>query len=166
MFDEVDRALAILGRAPRASSDEVKARYKALVRKWHPDRHPSDPAGQGEAAEQMRNINRANQILEGGLPAPSTSQWPRVRQENGHSPGPGPGSPLKSVWEDTIADKIIRFCLGALIGAPLACRSWQFFSPQSDRQGWGLIIGSAFALGTVGVLFGWRFFEWLVRRRW
>jgi hypothetical protein len=166
MVDEVERALAILGLPPGASSDEVKARYKALVRKWHPDRYQSDPAGQAAAAEQMRNINRANQILEGGFPAPSTSQWPQVGQEVGPSPGPGSGSPLRSVWEDTITDKIIRFCLGALIGAPLACRSWQFFSPQNDRQGWGLIIGSAFAFGTVAVLFGWRFFEWLIRRRW
>jgi hypothetical protein len=167
MSDEVERAYATLGLAPGASPDEIKARYKALVRKWHPDRYESDPAGQAEAAQQMRTINHAYQVLEDTAPDPSPARRPEGRHEEvGQPPAPAHRTPLKSVWEDTIGDKISRFCLGALIGAPLACRSWQLFSPQNDLQGWGIIIGTALAFGTVGVVFGWRVFEWLVRSRW
>ncbi len=59
MTDSVGRAYALLGLAPGASPDQVRKRYKALVRKWHPDRFAGDPQGQAEAAVRMRAINDA-----------------------------------------------------------------------------------------------------------
>ena len=58
-MDELAREYATLGVSPGSSHHEVRKRYKALVRKWHPDRFASDPQGQAEAAVRMRTINDA-----------------------------------------------------------------------------------------------------------
>jgi hypothetical protein len=71
VHDEIRQAYATLELAPGASLDEVKARHKTLVRTWHPDRYQSDPIGQAEALQQMRNINHAYQVLEGAISSSS-----------------------------------------------------------------------------------------------
>jgi hypothetical protein len=58
-LDELARAYAALGVTPGASLEDVRKRYKALVRQWHPDRFTRDPQGQAEAALRMRTINDA-----------------------------------------------------------------------------------------------------------
>ena len=58
-MDELARAYATLGASDAASLEDVRRRYKALVRKWHPDRFARDPQGQAEAAVRMRAINDA-----------------------------------------------------------------------------------------------------------
>jgi hypothetical protein len=85
--DPIRRAYAVLGLEPGASERQVRKSYRVLVKKWHPDRHASDPQGQAEAAQRMREINKAyDTILEHTvlkLPIP-----PRP-----HADGPAPGSP-------------------------------------------------------------------------
>ncbi len=49
----------ILGVKKDASSDEIKAAYKKLVKQYHPDLHPGDAA----AAEKFKEINEANEVL-------------------------------------------------------------------------------------------------------
>lgn len=49
----------ILGVGKNASDDEIKAAYKKLVKQYHPDLHPNDPA----AAEKFKEINEANEVL-------------------------------------------------------------------------------------------------------
>ncbi len=49
----------VLGVAKTASEEEIKAAYKKLVKKYHPDLHPGDKA----AAEKFKEINEANEIL-------------------------------------------------------------------------------------------------------
>lgn len=50
---------AVLGLAPGASDDEVKAAYKRLAKKYHPDLNPTP-----EAEERMKEINAAyDQII-------------------------------------------------------------------------------------------------------
>ena len=69
MTDPIRRAYAVLGLEPGASERQVRKSYRALVKKWHPDRHASDPQGQAEAAQRMREINKAyDTILEHTLP--------------------------------------------------------------------------------------------------
>ena len=50
----------VLGIHPDASEEEIKAAYRALAKKYHPDSHPED-AG---AAEKMNEINAAYAFLQ------------------------------------------------------------------------------------------------------
>lgn len=49
----------ILGVSKTATEEEIKAAYKKLVKQYHPDLHPNDPA----AAEKFKEINEANEVL-------------------------------------------------------------------------------------------------------
>ncbi len=51
----MDDPYKILGVSPNASDEEIKAAYRRLAKKYHPDRNPGDP----EAAKQMQRINDA-----------------------------------------------------------------------------------------------------------
>jgi hypothetical protein len=73
MSDPRARAFAQLGLSPGASPAQVRAQYKALVRRWHPDRFLSDPRGQAEAADRMREINAAYELILKGWPPPPPS---------------------------------------------------------------------------------------------
>jgi molecular chaperone DnaJ len=50
----IELAYAELGLAPGATESEVKAAWRRLVSRWHPDRNPSD-----DAVDLMQRINRA-----------------------------------------------------------------------------------------------------------
>ena len=62
-MDEARRAYAVLGVKPGVLPAELRARYKALVKQWHPDRFAADPQGQAEATSRMRQINDAYRTL-------------------------------------------------------------------------------------------------------
>jgi DnaJ domain len=62
-MDEVRRAYAVLGAQPGVAPAQLRARYKTLVKQWHPDRFAADPQGQAEATLKMRQINDAYRTL-------------------------------------------------------------------------------------------------------
>ncbi len=64
----VESAFSVLGLPFEASSDEVRAAFRALVRENHPDLHP-------ERAEKMAMINAAHDIVQEHLrnPRPSST---------------------------------------------------------------------------------------------
>ena len=50
---------SILGVSQNASEDEIKAAYKALVRKYHPDNYGDDNPLKDLANEKMQEVNQA-----------------------------------------------------------------------------------------------------------
>ena len=62
-IDPIARAYAVIGLRPGASAEELKGRYRALAKSWHPDRWANDPVSAAEAAQRMRVINEAYATL-------------------------------------------------------------------------------------------------------
>ena len=62
-MDELGHAWAVLGLKPGSTVNEGRKKYRALAKRWHPDRHTKDPQGQGEAALQMKVLNSAYERL-------------------------------------------------------------------------------------------------------
>lgn len=50
----------ILGVAPKTTMEEVRRRYRALARQFHPDHHPDDP----EAASRFRRLAEAYETIQ------------------------------------------------------------------------------------------------------
>jgi curved DNA-binding protein CbpA len=53
---------AVLGVGRNAGDAEIRAAYRELVARYHPDKHAGNPL-EGLAAEKMAEINRAYEIL-------------------------------------------------------------------------------------------------------
>jgi len=51
----IDDPYKVLGVSPDASDEEIKKAYRALAKKYHPDRNPGDT----EAAKKMQQVNAA-----------------------------------------------------------------------------------------------------------
>src|SRR5690606_31109145 len=51
--------LGLLGLELGVTPEEVQAKYRAMVRMWHPDRFTADPASSAEASERLRKLNEA-----------------------------------------------------------------------------------------------------------
>lgn len=49
----------VLGVSPTATDEEIKAAYRSLARRYHPDNYPNDPDAAKHAAERMKEINAA-----------------------------------------------------------------------------------------------------------
>ena len=53
----------VLGVSPNATDDEVKAAYRALARKYHPDNYVNNPLAD-LATEKMKEINEAYEAIQ------------------------------------------------------------------------------------------------------
>lgn len=62
-IDEVGLAFEVLGLAPSATQDEVKARFRALAKEWHPDRFTNTSPKSAEASLRMSQINVAYSVI-------------------------------------------------------------------------------------------------------
>lgn len=76
----MDDPYKVLGVSPDASDEEVKRAYRALAKKYHPDRNPGDAA----AARKMREINAAYEQIKD----------PDKAQQPGAGGGYGYGDPF------------------------------------------------------------------------
>jgi hypothetical protein len=61
--DAVGLAFEVLGLAPSATQDEVKAQFRALAKEWHPDRFANNASKVTEANARMRQINDAHDVI-------------------------------------------------------------------------------------------------------
>ncbi len=176
MPDPLRQAYATLGVPQDASRRTLKARRKALVRQWHPDRFQNDPMGQAEATERMRAINDAYETVLDSLsrkspspPAPSAHPIPRRPAPPPTTTGPHFTSffPPRSYapLEDTPGDKTMRFCLGAILGGVAAHRVVVLWAPANDLLAAGLLALPAVAVGIAFAQFGHRFLDWLAEPR-
>lgn len=52
----------VLGISPDATEDEIKKKYRELVKKYHPDLHPNDD----ECARKMSEVNEAYELIKSG----------------------------------------------------------------------------------------------------
>jgi DnaJ-class molecular chaperone len=52
-----------LGTPQAAKPEQIKHRYRVLVKRFHPDLFPSGSDAQAEAGERLRQINAAYAIL-------------------------------------------------------------------------------------------------------
>lgn len=82
---------AILGVDRKASEKDIKAAYRRLARKYHPDVNPGDR----EATEKFKEINEAYQVLSDPAKRSRYDQlgpdWEKTFR--GAGPGAGPGFP-------------------------------------------------------------------------
>lgn len=100
---------AVLGLDPGASPEEVQRAYRALAKRFHPDRA-------GEAAgELMISINAAHDLLlerfEGGHGAAPE------REANGAAPAPGPAPPPVELAGDWLPPAVRRVLARELLAA-------------------------------------------------
>jgi tetratricopeptide (TPR) repeat protein len=68
----LDQCYQLLGICRGASLDELKAAYRSLARKWHPDLNPNDL----EAHQRFITLNQAYQVLLVGIAAPREPHTP------------------------------------------------------------------------------------------
>ncbi len=65
----------VLGVSENASDEEIKRAYRTLVKKYHPDRYAGDANAADAAAEKLKQINQAYDMLQkmrqGGDPGTS-----------------------------------------------------------------------------------------------
>lgn len=87
----------ILGLPKTASEKEIKAAYRKLARKFHPDVNQSDKGAEekfknvGEAYEVLSDLDKRAKYDQYG------EQWKAYSQSG---PGPGPGGPQGGVYTD------------------------------------------------------------------
>ena len=81
---------AVLGVEPGASPDAIKAAWRALARRHHPDLTGDEPEAARRATRRMAEINAAYAAL---TRAGETVEGRRGRRAPGSTPGGGPGDP-------------------------------------------------------------------------
>ena len=112
---------SVLGIARNATDSEIREAYRALVAKYHPDKHQGNPL-EGLAAEKMAQINRAYEIL--------SDPTRRAAYDSGQSAWPraaAAGNPFASA-PGSIPQRRMRWLrlLGLLLLLPIVFRFGAF----------------------------------------
>src|SRR5208283_3322180 len=94
-MDAIERALQTLGLGSDATSQDIKQAHRDLAMVWHPDRFPKDSRLQRKAEENLKEINRAYEILRDYDPASRMRYGPWTGSYPPHD-SPGAGAPKQS----------------------------------------------------------------------
>ncbi len=94
MNDEVIKYYELLGVAPGASIQELKAAHRDLAKVWHPDRFSHDPRLQQKAQEKLKEINEAYDQLKAGKTG--RRQTPASSQTNSPTNQSSPASNVRA----------------------------------------------------------------------
>ncbi len=145
-MDELARAYATLGVTSVASLSDVRKRYKALVRQWHPDRFARDPQGQAEAALRMRAINDAFRTVVAARVVPRAAAE-AAEGAAAATAGAGP-SPASFSGRRLTREEIDRMVEAMRNDGPL---DWLFgerdgADPKSERTTQAVLIGTVVAV--------------------
>lgn len=144
-----------LGVSKSATDVEIRAAYRDLVARYHPDKHAGNPL-EGLAAEKMADINRAYEILsDSGRRAAYDRGQSGVRGAPGAAPANG-NRLLKIIGFVLLVPLLIRFGR-SLISLIVALTQVGWRSLQGLR-------GTPVVLGLVLIVVA--FFVALLVRRW
>lgn len=80
--EHIQSALSLLGLSYPFAPEDVKKRYRALAKQWHPDANRTDP----NATERFQELGAVMELLT-GMDAPHLSTYTGIRygQEIGRS---------------------------------------------------------------------------------
>lgn len=161
----------MLGLAPGASAQDIKAAYRDLAKVWHPDRFAHDPRLQQKAQEQLKGINDAYQRLVSGdfakphartrsdTHAPQTAPPPRAAYTPPRAAGSDAGHDrthearaAAATADERVATRPPRRVKPAVIAAPalVFCATFALVTPRllntvrtSEQSGDAATVNSA-----------------------
>ena len=155
-MDAIERALQTLGLGPDATPQDIRQAYRDLVVVWHPDRFPKDSRLQRKAEENLKEINKAYEILRGYDPAsrvrsgPHTTlwAWPNPAQDR-----PGAGAPRQSSSAPTSRSLVPLWAhiIGTMSRSLVPL--WAYIAGMMSRSPvplWAYITGTIIAICLVG----------------
>lgn len=99
MSDEAIKYYELLGVAPGASMQELKAAHRDLAKVWHPDRFAHDPHLQQKAQEKLKEINEAFDQLKAGKTGRRTSASSQTSSTANQSPAPHSANTQRASWK-------------------------------------------------------------------
>jgi hypothetical protein len=153
---------AVLGVPRTATEAEIRAAYRELVAKYHPDRHQGNPL-EGLAAAKLAEINRAYEIL--------SDPERRAEYDSGRAAGPRPvDSPFTRDAARVRRRNRWLVILGIILLLPLLLRLLVFLVRVLFRifraGGEGLAVLRGTPAGGIAVLIAVVLLVgWMIRRR-
>ena len=118
----------VLGVSPNASEEEIKAAYRELVKKYHPDKYQNNPLAD-LAEEKLREVNEAYEYLErnrmgGGY---SSGTYQSGSYSSGNSYSGNDAAVYQQVRRDIDAGRLAD-AEAALAGISIRNAEWIFLS--------------------------------------
>src|SRR5215203_5115399 len=90
----------VLGVERAANDGELKAAFRKLAMKWHPDRNPNDTSSEG----RFKEINEAYEILKDPDKRAAYDRYGHAAFEQGSGAGAGFGADFASTFSDIFDD--------------------------------------------------------------